>query len=146
MKQIIHTKQNDIDHTNIDNYKNHVRFYLATDNPTVKDYVRQHHSYNLNIMNENYKNEQQSSSSSSSIGSIPVYVTDIQPNSYLRGNMGDRTALLELYLLSQCDGIVVNTLSMIGYNGTAHPISQYAMFAKKIGFISNSNFYQCSLE
>jgi hypothetical protein len=110
-----------------------IRFFLATDNPTVKDYIRRQ-----------YQNPPEQSPQNSSF--VPVYVTDFEPDSYLRGNSGDRQALQELYLLAGCDGIVANTLPKVGYEGSAHHLSQFILLAKKIGFIPNSQFQECSLE
>ena len=126
MKQLL------LHHTD-DHYEN-VRFYLATDNPTVKEHVRKYHSYGSN-----------SSTFSMLLPFVPVYMTDLEPDSYLRGNSGDRSALLELYLLSKCDGIVANALPTSGYNGTAAAISQFAGLAKKIGFLPNTNFHKCTI-
>lgn len=114
-----------------------VRFYLATDNPTVREHVRQFFALDSNTSN---------SLPLSVLPFIPVYVTDVEPDSFLRGNCGDRSALLELYLLSGCDGIVVNTLPPSGSSGTntVSPITPFASLAKKIGFVANTNFYKCS--
>ena len=120
------------------------RFYLVTDSPTVREHVRQLFAF------------ENSNSSKSAFSTILPFVTvhvvteDLESNdSFLRGGKSgdERSALLELYLLSECDGIVVNTLPYSGSNGTVVALtSPFAALAKKIGFVPNSNFYRCAVE
>jgi hypothetical protein len=131
MKQLIY--QNN-DYTN-------VRFYLATDSPTVIDHVQQQYYYRYDV-----NNTSKSSTSTSDIPFVPVYVvTDLVKDSYVPGNDDERLALLKLYLLSNCDAIVVNSMATDSYGDTVAPINPFAILAKKIGFLPNSNFYQCAI-
>lgn len=103
-----------------------ITFYLATDNPIVKENVRQQQQLRRN-------------------DEVTIYLTDGRPDSYLRGNSGDREAWLELYLLAARQGLVAN-LQLKNYSGTADRLSTFAVLAKKIGFLQDYQFMECSLE
>lgn len=117
-----------------DDYEN-VRFFLATDSPIVTDHVRQHYAYDTKGTN---------SSLSFALPFVPVYVVDLETDSHLRGSSDDRSSLLELYLLSGCDAIAVNSLTASANDGTDSQINRFATLAKKIGFLSNTNFCKCT--
>lgn len=119
-----------------DNFDN-VRLYLYTDSPIVIDHVRQHYGSAMNASSL--------TSSSREYPFVPVYVMGLENDTYLRGNKDDRSALLELYLLSGCEAIVVNALVTSVHNGTVAPINQLAALTKKIGFLPNSNFHKCTI-
>jgi len=94
-------------------------FYLATDNQHVKDLAKKEKKY-------------------------AIYLTDDRPSAYLRSE-GDRSAFLELYLLSKTRGLVINQLPM-NYFGHGELLSTFAVLAKKIGFMTNEQIMPCSLE
>jgi hypothetical protein len=100
-----------------------VRFFLATENAFLKQYVRQ---------------EEPS-----------VYVTGETVEAHVRrGNRGDddRQMWLDLYLLSQCDGIVTNAVALAAADNTTNVrVHPFPVLAKKIGFLSNTEFHQCVL-
>ena len=104
---------------------NDVAFYLATDNAEIKEVVRQ-------------QRQQQKLS-------LSIYTTDVVPGSYLRGNSGDGDAWLEIFLLSMRQGLVANVLPN-DYGGTAKQLSKFAVLAKKIGFMEESQVMQCVLD
>jgi hypothetical protein len=113
-----------------------VRLLLATNSTTVIDHVRQHYVYDRNTS---------LSTSASEFPFIPVYVMNLKNDSNVRGGRNDdeRSTLLELYLLSSCNAIIVS--SVAASNGTIPPVIPLATLAKKIGFVPNSNFYKCSI-
>lgn len=103
-----------------------VTFYLATDSAQVKHAA-------LELRREQSDGPR-------------IYVTDVIPASYLRGNVGDYDAWMEVLLLSQRQGLVANSLPN-EYRGTANEaISTFALLAAKIGFISDEHIEACALE
>lgn len=96
-----------------------LHFYLATDNQHVKDRAKKEKKY-------------------------VIYLTDDKPSAYLRAE-GDRSAFLELYLLSKTRGLVINQLPK-KYEGTGTRLSTFAVLAQKIGFMDDDQIMPCSLE
>ena len=114
-----------------------VTFYLATDNPHVKEHIRR-------LQAAPGRNSHASRIDTPLL--LPnLYVTDVQPGSYLRGNQGDRDAWMELFLLASRNGLVANALPS-NYSRTANPRSQFAVLAAKIGFLEAHQFKDCSLD
>ena len=106
-----------------------VTFYLATDNAELKKRIQ----------------EEQRKSESTAFRKI--YMTDEQPRSFVRGLSGERVAYLEAYLLSQRQGMVANVLvNEKDYHGTGGRLSQFVLFAKKIGFLEDDHVLECSME
>lgn len=103
--------------------KDRVTFYLATDNPLVKDMI---HDPKIN-------------------GGQKVYTTDVQPRSFLRGLSGDRDAWMEMYLLAARQGLVVNVAPK-DYGGPAGRLSYFSELAKKVGFLSDTQLLECEVD
>jgi hypothetical protein len=101
-----------------------ITFYLASDNRLVKDNVRERQLHS---------------------DGAKIYLTDVEPGSFLRGNSGDREAWMELYLLAARKGLVANLLPK-GYKGNADRLSQFALLARKIGFLHDHQFMECSVD
>jgi hypothetical protein len=99
--------------------------YLATDNLHLKRLVQS--SPELFVTNP-----------------MTIYTTDIEPNSYLRGLEGDRDAWMEVYLLSQRQGLVVNAKPK-NYQGPAGDLSYFSELAKHVGFIPDAHVRKCDL-
>lgn len=97
-----------------------VSYYLATDNPLVKKLARED-------------------------ASRTIYMTDFEPESYLRGNSGDRNAWMEVYLLGAREALVVNVQPK-EYTGPAGRLSYFSALAKHIGFIPNDHVKECVLD
>jgi hypothetical protein len=74
-----------------------------------------------------------------------LYLTDVHPDSYLRGNSGDREAWMEIFLLAARQGLVANVLPK-RYQGTAKHMSQFAILAQKIGFMTDDQVVGCSID
>lgn len=98
-----------------------IRYYLATDNAKVKELVRRE------------KNDD-------------VYVTDLVPTHFRGGPNDDRNAWLELFLLSQRQGLVMNVRTNQNYKSTAASLSTFAVFARKIGFFADNQVKECVLD
>ena len=114
-----------------------VTFYLATDNPHVKEHIHRQQA-------ESRRNPNKSVAEAPLL--LPnLYVTDIQPGSYLRRNQGDRDAWMELFPLAARRGIVANALPN-NYPGMANPRSQFAVLAAQIGFLEAHQVKDCSLD
>lgn len=96
-----------------------LHFYLATDNQHVKDLAKKEKNY-------------------------VIHLTDDRPSAYLRAE-GDRSAFLELYLLSKTRGLVINQLPK-NYHGGGNMESTFAGLAKNIGFMTKEQIMPCSLE
>jgi len=96
-----------------------LNFFLATDNQHIKDIAKKEERY-------------------------MIYLTSDKPSAYLRSE-GDKSAFLELYLLSKTRGLVINQRPK-DYNGPAEKLSTFADLAKKIGFMSNQQVMSCSLD
>lgn len=94
-----------------------VTYFLATDNPLVKEMVR---------------------------GNAKIYTTPLVPQTFLAGNAGDQDAMLELYLLSQRDGLVANVNPNAGKIGER--LSTFFQVAKMIGFLKDSQVMECDVE
>jgi len=114
-----------------------ITFYLATDNPQVKAHVRAATAGSTTTTTDD--------KAALPPPPLNIYLTDVQPGSYLRGNKGDRDAWMELYLLAARQGLVSNVLPE-SYAGTAHRLSQFAELAKKIGFMERHQVRECSLD
>jgi hypothetical protein len=109
----------------------HVSFFLATDNPHVKAMVQ--------------KQQQQELVASSDDDRLRIITTHgLLPDSYLRGVAGDdRDAWMELYLLAARQGLVVNVRP---HKDHAERLSQFALLAKKVGFIKTYQVQECVLD
>ena len=113
-----------------------ITFYLTTDNPQVKAHVRAAAAGSTTTTTDE---------TTALPPPLNIYLTDVQPGSYLRGNKGDRDAWMELYLLVARQGLVANVLPE-SYTGTANRLSQFAELAKKIGFMERHQVRECSLD
>jgi hypothetical protein len=102
-----------------------VTFYLATDSSVVKDMIAQN---------------------ASAWSRHPIYMTSVQPQAYVRAVAGDRDAWMEMYLLAARQGLVANALPADNDARVNYPVSQFAILAKKIGFILDDKFIACSLD
>lgn len=96
-----------------------ITYYLATDNPQVKQMAR----------------ELERNSTNSETIPFRIYTTEVVPGSYLSGPDGDADAWLEIYLLSMRSGLVVNQRPERDYAGKAQKISLFAVLASQIGFM-----------
>lgn len=95
------------------------RFFLATDNDHVKEMAKQDGRYEISMIHE-------------------------KPSPYLDSD-GDRTAYLDLYLLSKTAGLTVNVLPH-EYNGPAERVSTFAKLSWNIGFMTSDQLYECEIE
>eukprot|EP00979_Chaetoceros_neogracilis_P001430 scaffold248_cov263-Chaetoceros_neogracile.AAC.29 len=97
---------------------NKLNFFLATDNQHVKDMANNDKRYD-------------------------IHMTEETPSSYLMSN-GDKTAYLDLYLLSKTKGLSVNVLPA-KYDGPAERVSTFARLAWNIGFMNNEQLHECEI-
>lgn len=95
------------------------RFFLATDNEHVKEMAKHDERYEIFMIHE-------------------------KPSPYLVSD-GDRTAYLDLYLLSKTAGLTVNVLPH-EYNGPAERVSTFAKLSWNIGFMTRDQLYECEIE
>lgn len=105
----------------IDNGSNHnqkLNFFLATDNQAVKDMATNDERYDIHMTKE-------------------------KPSPYLNSD-GDRTAYLDLYLLSKTRGLAVNVLPA-KYDGPAERVSTFARLSWNIGFMDEHQLYECEI-
>lgn len=72
-----------------------------------------------------------------------IHMTEEKPEAYLVSN-GDRTAYLDLYLLSKTRGLSVNVLPA-KYDGPAERVSTFARLAWNIGFMNNDQLHECEI-
>ena len=93
-------------------------FFLATDNQHVRDMANNDKKYD-------------------------IHMTEEKPEAYLVSN-GDRTAYLDLYLLSKTRGLSVNVLPA-KYDGPAERVSTFARLAWNIGFMNNDQLHECEI-
>ena len=98
--------------------KKRLNFFLATDNQKVKDMATNDERYNIHMTKE-------------------------KPSPYLDSD-GDRTAYLDLYLLSKTQGLTVNVLPDI-YDGPAERVSTFARLSWNIGFMNDNQLYECEI-
>jgi len=96
-----------------------LHFYLATDNQHVKDRAMKEEKY-------------------------VIHLTSDKPSAYLKAD-GDRSAFLELYLLSKTRGLVINQLPK-DYVGPGTRLSTFAELARNIGFMSDEEIMPCNLD
>mmetsp|Transcript_36669 Transcript_36669/g.56130 ORF Transcript_36669/g.56130 Transcript_36669/m.56130 type:complete len:382 (-) Transcript_36669:55-1200(-) len=107
-----------------------VTYYLATDNSQVKDLLPK-------------------------MDNTTVHTLPIRPSSYLKSE-GEKDAWLELYLLSQMDGLVMNPVSSdvnyegsggidMTYEGKIYRVSKLVHLAKHVGFFEDDNVMLCPL-
>jgi hypothetical protein len=94
-------------------------FFLATDNEHVKEMAKADDRYHIHMIQEKPK---------------PYLVSD-----------GDWTAYLDLYLLSKTRGLTVNVLPH-AYDGPAERVSTFARLSWNIGFMDDSQLYECEIE
>ncbi len=94
------------------------QFFLATDNQHVKDMAKSDERYD-------------------------IHMTIEKPSPYLNSS-GDRSAYLDLYLLSQTKGLAVNVLPA-EYDGPAERVSTFARLAWNIAFMNEDQLYECEL-
>mmetsp|Transcript_10327 Transcript_10327/g.18787 ORF Transcript_10327/g.18787 Transcript_10327/m.18787 type:complete len:369 (-) Transcript_10327:954-2060(-) len=93
------------------------RFYLATDSHQVQELAHQHDD---------------------------LITLELQRHSWR--HYDDWDAWLEVFLLSNMAGIVVNELKDKNYRGVGDRISTYARLAAKIGFMKDSQLYPCKIQ
>mmetsp|Transcript_23937 Transcript_23937/g.27713 ORF Transcript_23937/g.27713 Transcript_23937/m.27713 type:complete len:120 (-) Transcript_23937:14-373(-) len=96
-----------------------IKIFLATDNEFIKERAKNDNRYS-------------------------IYMTNDKPTAYIRSE-GDKSAYLDLYLLSQTRGLVVNTLPE-NYDGPAERVSTFAQLAMTIGFMDDSQLHKCKLD
>ena len=96
-----------------------LHFYLATDNQKVKEMAKEDDRY-------------------------IIHMTPDEPAAYLSSN-GDKSAFLELNLLSQTRGLVINALPK-SYHGPAEVLSTFSMLAFNIGFMKEEQLKACQLD
>ena len=96
-----------------------LHFYLATDNQKVKEMAKED-------------------------GRYVIHMTPDEPAAYLSSN-GDKSAFLELNLLSRTRGLVINALPK-SYHGPAEVLSTFSMLAFNIGFMKGEQLKACQLD
>jgi len=97
-----------------------LHFYLATDNQHVKDMAMKEEKY-------------------------VIHLTSDKPSAYLRAD-GDRSAFLELYLLSKTKGLIINQIPKNYVGPATRGLSTFAQLAMNIGFMSDEDTLPCSLD
>jgi hypothetical protein len=114
-----------------------VRYYLATDNADLKELIRNYQrNYQRSLENVTYQIDYHS-----------IYVTDLQPTDHLHGIQSDRNAWLEIFLLSQQNGITVNVRTKHNYSSTAGELSSFSRLAQHIGLHNpRTQIKHCSLD
>ncbi len=93
-------------------------FFIATDNQKVKDMATNDERFDIHLTKE-------------------------KPSPYLNSN-GDRSAYLDLYLLSKTRGLAVNVLPA-SYDGPAERVSTFARLSWNIGFMNDDQLYECEI-
>lgn len=93
-------------------------FFLATDNNHVRQMANNDERYKIHMIQE-------------------------KPSAYINSD-GDRTAYLDLYLLSRTRGLSVNVLPK-EYDGPAERVSTFARLAWNIGFMNDDQLYECEI-
>ena len=116
-----------------------VAYFVATDNALVKEWVRQEQQQEAITIHESSSQQQQQPRRH------VIYMTDLQPESYLRGNGGDRNGWMEVYLLGARDALVANVRPK-QYEGHAGRTSFFANLARHIGFMDDKHFKECVLD
>jgi len=93
-------------------------FFLATDNQHVKDMANKDERYD-------------------------IHMTAEKPSPYLQSD-GDRSAYLDLYLLSKTRGSAVNVLPDT-YDGPAERVSTFARLSWNIAFMNDDQLHECEI-